>query len=198
MATHSQVASSSKGVRNSLASRNPGHEKDLEKFFKILFKGFWWLSLATHSRVNWVAKIACFAQIGLKLQQFFKNFSVSLTSHAFFFDFSASPSLKNAIFTPKPLFLSSIFTQNPWKGMGFHFLSLYFKFIALFFMELLLVLKYWNMVDEHGFLLFVMKLLYGFCWDGIMLILHVYTTCSCIILCFVLCCAYHIVDKMFI
>ena len=41
LATHSQVASSSKGIRNSLASRNPSCEKDLEKIFKILFKGFW-------------------------------------------------------------------------------------------------------------------------------------------------------------
>ena len=35
--------------------------------------------------------------------------------------------------------------------------------------------------------------------DSIMLVLpvlHVYTTCLCIMLCFVLCCAYHVGDKM--
>ena len=39
-----KFVSSSRGVRDSLASRNPSHEKDLEKFFKILFKGFWRLN----------------------------------------------------------------------------------------------------------------------------------------------------------
>ena len=35
--------------------------------------------------------------------------------------------------------------------------------------------------------------------DSIMLVLHVlhvYSTCSCIMLCFVLCCTYHFGDKM--
>ena len=32
--------------------------------------------------------------------------------------------------------------------------------------------------------------------DSIKLVLHVYTACSCIMLCFVLCCAYHVGDKM--
>ena len=44
-----------------------------------------------------------------------------------------------------------------------------------------------------------------FCWvwymgfdeiNSIMLVLHVYTICSCIMLWFVLCCAYHVSDKM--
>ena len=56
------------------------------------------------------------------------------------------------------------------------------------------------MVDEHRFLLYVMKLLLGFVEsDGIMLVLHVlndFITCSCIILFSVLCCAYHVFDKM--
>ena len=75
------------------------------------------------------------------------------------------PLLKLPFSIQKPPFSSSIFTPNPRKGMGFHFFLLCFKFNAVFFMDLLFVLRYWDMVEEHGFLLFLMILIYGFCWD---------------------------------
>ena len=53
-----------------LASETSSREKDLEKFFKILHKGFWQLILATCSQVIWVVKNACFAKIRLNLKQF--------------------------------------------------------------------------------------------------------------------------------
>ena len=93
----------------------------------------------------------------------FQNFSVSLASRACLFVFSASPSLKTAISLQKPPFFSSIFNPNPRKGMGFHSFLLYFKFKALYFMDLLFLLRFWNIVDEYGFLLLLMKLIYGFC-----------------------------------
>ena len=46
-------------------------------------------------------KNAYFTQIGLNLRQFFKSFSAFLASRANLFVFSASPSLKTAIFTHK-------------------------------------------------------------------------------------------------
>ena len=55
-------------VCNSLASGCPNCEKDLDKIFKILYKGFWRLILATCLRVIWVAKNMCFAQIRLNLR----------------------------------------------------------------------------------------------------------------------------------
>ena len=126
-ATHSWVASSSRGICDSLASGSPSREKDLEKIFKILFKGFWWLSLVTHSWVSWVAKIVFSAQIGLKLIQFFKNFSVSLASCVFLFVFSASPSLKTAIFTPKTsIFIFNLHSKSK-KMYGFSLLFTLFQ-----------------------------------------------------------------------
>ena len=69
----SLVVSLLEEVRDLLASGCPSRKKDLDKIFKILYKGFWWLVLATCSWVIWVAKNACFAQIGLNLKQFFKK-----------------------------------------------------------------------------------------------------------------------------
>ena len=198
LATQSWVMSSSKGVQDSMVSESPSCEKDLAKFFKIWFKEFWQLSLATYSWVNWVAKIACFAKIGLKPRQFFKTFQ--FPSHHVLFSFSSPPlPLSKLPFSiPKPSFSSSIFTPNPRKGMGFHSFLLYFKFKVLFFMDLIFVLRYCDMVEEHGFFC---CFLWNWCMcfvenDGIMLVLHVFITCSCIILCFVLWCAYYVVDKM--
>ena len=60
-------------------------------------------------------------------------------------------------------FQSSLQIQEKvWVFTPFYFISSLKHF---FFMDLLFVLKYWNMVEEHGFLLFVMKLMYGFCWE---------------------------------
>ena len=47
--------------RNLIVSGPSNREKHLEKIFKILFKGFWQLILATCSRVNPVTKILFFA-----------------------------------------------------------------------------------------------------------------------------------------
>ena len=60
-ASGSPVACLLREVCDLLVSGCPSREKDLDKIFKILYKGFWWLVLVTCSRVIWVTKIACFA-----------------------------------------------------------------------------------------------------------------------------------------
>ena len=47
--------------RNLLASGPSSHEKYLDKFWEICHTSFWQLDLATCSRLNLVAKNACFA-----------------------------------------------------------------------------------------------------------------------------------------
>ena len=76
------VMSLHRRFRDSLVGGSLSRKKDLDKIFKILFKGFWQLILETCSWVNWVVKIACFVQIGLNLGQFSKTFQFSLTSRA--------------------------------------------------------------------------------------------------------------------
>ena len=194
LATQSWVMSSSKGVQDSMVSESPSCEKDLAKFFKIWFKEFWQLSLATYSWVNWVAKIACFAKIGLKPRQFFKTFQ--FPSHHVLFSFSSPPlPLSKLPFSiPKPSFSSSIFTPNPRKGMGFHSFLLYFKFKVLFFMDLIFVLRYCDMVEEHGFFVVFDELMYVFCWEWwynacftcfYYMLMHY--TMFCVVMC-ILCC----------
>ena len=99
------VLSLHRRFRDSLAGKPSNHEKDLDKIFKILFKGFWWLILTTCSRVNWVVKIVCFAQIGLNLRQFSKTFQFSLISRAHTLYCLPLP-------LPKPPFSSSIFKNR--------------------------------------------------------------------------------------
>ena len=126
LATHSRVASSTRGFCDSLASESPSREKDLEKFFKIWIQGILATHLATYSQVSWVAKNACFAKIGLKIRQF-QNFSVSLASGACLFVFSASPSLKTIFFTSKTfIFLFNLHAKSK-KRYEFSLLFTLFK-----------------------------------------------------------------------
>ena len=70
-ASGSPIARLLKEVRDSLVNGSPSREKDLEKFFKILHKGFWRLARESYE------------------------------SHANLFFFSASPSPKTTIFIHK-------------------------------------------------------------------------------------------------
>ena len=142
-----------------------------------------------------------FCKNRIKNWQFSKTFHFS--SHHVFVSLSSPPFpfSKPPFSLQKPSLFSSIFTPNPRKCMGFHsFLLFFFKFKAFYFMDLLVLLRYWNIVEEHEFLCFWWNWYMGFVENnGIMLVSHVSVkiiTCSCIILCFVLWCAYHFVDKM--
>ena len=73
-ASGSLVTSLHREFCDSLVSGCPSCKKDLDKIFKILYKGFWRLVLEICLWVIWVAKITCFAQIGLNLRQFSKTF----------------------------------------------------------------------------------------------------------------------------
>ena len=73
---------------------------------------------------------------------------------------------------------------------------MYFKFLTLVFLDFVYMLRYENMIVEDGVVDFLMSLIYGFCWY------NAYSTCLnfffsflCIVLCFVLCCAYYVHDK---
>ena len=63
-----------RSFRDSLVGGSPSRKKDLVKIFKILYKGFWRLGQATCSRVIGVTENTCFANVGLKIKQFFKTF----------------------------------------------------------------------------------------------------------------------------
>ena len=80
--------------------------------------------------------------------------------------------------------------------MGFLLFSMYFKFLALVFLDFMYVLRYGNMVVEYGYIDVLMSLIYGFCWyNAYSTCLHFCFSFLCIVLCFVLCCAYHVHDK---
>ena len=142
------VASLYRSFHNSLASECPSHEKDLDKIFKILYKGFWRLILATCSWVIWVTKIACFSQIGLKSHIVFKNFLVFPRITCTHFVIFASPSPKTSIVTHK----TSIFFFNPSsifkKRYGFSLIFTVFQVSSPCFL---------------GFCVYVEILKYG-CW----------------------------------
>ena len=154
--------------------------------------------LATHSRVSWVTKIACFAKIKLKFRQFFKTFHFS--SHHVFVPLSSPPlPLLKPPFSPqKPPFFSSIFTPNPRKGMCFHSFLLYFKFKAFYFMDLLVLLTYWNIVEEHGFcwewrynacfFMFLLRLLHAHALYNVLCCgVHTILLIKCLFRCFCVC-----------
>ena len=152
--------------------------------------------LATRSQVKPATKFPCFAKIGLNLKQFSKTFQLSLASHAHTLSYPPLPLLKPPLSLRKTTFSSSILHQSSRKGMGFLLFSMYFKFLALVFLDFVYMLRNGNMVVEYGFVDVLMSRIYGFCsfFFGIMLILHVLHVCSsflCIVLCFVLCCVVH-------
>ena len=77
---------------------------------------------------------------------------------------------------------------------------MYFKFLALVFLDFVYMLSYGNMVVEYGFVDVLMSLIYEFCWfcwyNVCSTCLHVCSSFLSIVLCFVLCCAYHFHNKM--
>ena len=123
------VASLLRMLRNSLhdllASRPSNRKKHLVKFFKIYHTGFWWLDLATCSRLILVTKNTCFAQIGLNSRQFSKTFQFSLASCVVSLSCPPLPLPKPASSLTKPPFSSSILPQSSRKGMGFLLFSKY-------------------------------------------------------------------------
>ena len=153
--------------------------------------------MATHSQVNWVARNACFTKIRLKIDSFSKLFNfpritcLSLCLLCLFLS-------KNRHFHSKNLnfyLQSSLQIQEKvWVFTHFYFISSlkhYISWICCFCWDIEIGLK--NM----GFCSFWWNWYMGFVEiEGIMLVLHVFITCSCIILCFVLWCAHHFVDKM--
>ena len=165
-------------------SGSPSREKDLEKFFKILHKGFWQLILATCSQVIWVVKNACFAQIRLNLRQFLKKlfsfpritckplclFRLSLSQNCHFHSQKLHFSLQS--------FLN--LQEKVWVFNFFHSISSLkpsFSWICCL---------YWDMdiwLMNMGFWCFCWVWYMGFVeFHSIMLVLHVYTTCLCILL----------------
>ena len=134
----------------------------------------------------------CFAQIGLNLRKFLKSFQFSLTSRAHTLSCLPLPLPKPLLSLTKPPFSSSIFHQSSRKFMGFLLFSMYFKFLALIFLDFVYMLRYGNMVVEYGFVDVLMSLIYGFCWyNAYSTCLHFCFSFLCIVLCFVLCCVVH-------
>ena len=77
---------------------------------------------------------------------------------------------------------------------------MYFKFLALVFLDFVYMLRYGNMDVEYGFIDVLMSLRYGFCW---FCWYNAYSTCfTCLFFIFmhstmfVLNCSYHVHDKM--
>ena len=154
------VLSLHRRFRDSLAGKPSNHEKDLDKIFKILFKGFWWLILTTCSRVNWVAKIVCFAQIGLNLRQFSKNFQFSLISRAHTLYCLPLP-------LPKPQFSSSIFKNRYEFSLIFNV----FQDSSPSFLGFCIYVEIWKYGCWIWFCWYFGSLIYKFCWY------NAYSTC---------------------
>ena len=114
-----------------------------------------------------------FCTYRVKSQMVYKNFSVFPLHHIY------TPCLVCHSCSQNLHFLH----QSSRKGMGFLLFSMYFKFLALVFLDFVYMLRYGNMI----LLMFWWVRYMGFV--GIMLILHVLHVCSsflCIVLCFVL------------
>ena len=139
-------------------------KKYLDKIFKILFKSFWPLILATCLLVFPVAKIMCFAQIGLNPRQFSKTFQFFLALRAPSLSCPPLPLPKPPFSLKKPPFSSSILHQSLRIGMSFLLFSIYFKFPTLVFFGFCIMLRYGNKVFEYGFVDVLMSLIYEFCW----------------------------------
>ena len=126
------------------------------------------------------------------MKRFSKNFQFSLASRAHTF---SCPSLP----LPKPPFSSSILHQSSRKCLSFLLFSMYFKFLALVFLDFVYMLRYGNVVVEYVFVDVLKSLIHGFCWfcwyNAYSTCLHVCFSFLYSVLCFVLCCAYHVHDK---
>ena len=109
---------------------------------------FWRLALATCSRLNSVAKIACFTQIG----QFFETFGFSLELLWLFIVFPNWTSLKPTVLLTKIPIVTHHFHFNlQEKGMGFLFflsISCSLPWTSWF------VSCYWDLrfIDEYGWI----------------------------------------------
>ena len=145
-------------------------------------------------------KNACFAKIRLKIRQFFKTFHFPRITCLYICLIHLSLS-QNHIFHSKYLHYSlqsSLQIQEKvWVFTYFYFISSLkhsISRICWFCWDIEILLK--NM----GFCSFQWNWYMGFVEnDVIMLVFHISVkiiTCSCIIQCFVLWCAYHFVDKM--
>ena len=158
------VVSLRRSFRDSLAGGCPSHEKDFRQNFQNFVQGF----LATHfgdllaghlSREN---RVFCTNRV--KSQTILKNFLVfpRITCTSFFF--SASPFPKTSIVSHKTSIFFFNLHQSSRKCMGFLLFSVYFKFLALVFLDFVFMLRYENMVVEYGSFDVLMSMIYGFCW----------------------------------
>ena len=80
------------------------------------------------------------------------------------FVFSTSPSPKTSIVSHKTSIFFFNLHQSSRKCMGFLLFSLYFKFLALVFLDFVFMLRYENMVVEYGSFDVFMSMIYGFSW----------------------------------
>ena len=125
------------GYRDSLASGHVSRKKDFDNFFfKIFLKMVLGTHVVTHSLLTWVAKIACFAKIRLKLSSFSKLFIFPRTLLQSLCLFRL-PFTQNHNFLPKTSTNLLNLSPNSRKGMGFHSISLYFMVYIFYFMDLM-------------------------------------------------------------
>ena len=161
---------------------------------------FWRLNLATCSWLIPVAKNACFAQIGLNPRKISKNFSFFPRILWLFIVLSASPSSKTTIFTHK----TSIFFINPSpifkKKYGFSLILKAFHVSSPGFLGFCVFVEIWKYDVRICFVDVLLRLMYRFCWFWYY---NAYYTCFTFLFLifvhytmFVLCCAYHVYDKM--
>ena len=114
---------------------------------------FWWLALATCTRLNSVTKIVCFVQIG----QFLKPFKFSLELLWLFIVFPVFYLSQTHQFTlEKPPFVHHFNFNLQEKGMGFLILTIYFMLFAMVFLicEFLLSIVLLG-VSDMGLVIFV-------------------------------------------
>ena len=139
----------------------PQSWKRFRQNFQNFVQGFCFDDLLTshmshESCVFWTNKV--------KSQTIFKNFLVfpRITCTSFFF--SASPFPKTSIVSHKTSIFFFNLHQSSRKCMGFLLFSLYFKFLALVFLDFVFMLRYENMVVEYGSFDVFMSMIYGFSW----------------------------------
>ena len=112
------------------------------------------LVLATCPWLGLITKIVCFAQWGPFLGLASKNFHFSLASRDYSSSYLPFPLSKPSCSHTKSPYSPSPLHQSSRKGMGFVSFSIYFTFLAIYFLDCVFLLISVYLMREYGYLIF--------------------------------------------
>ena len=128
--------------------------KTLRQNFQNFVLGVSRLVLATCLWLGLITKIVCFAQWGPFLGLASKNFHFSLASLDYSSSYLPFPLSKPSCSHTKSPYSPSPLHQSSRKGMGFVSFSIYFTFLAIYFLDCVFLLISVYLMREYGYLIF--------------------------------------------